>query len=36
MPPFVFSPDGVYENARCIEGVEPSVLKAEPFDGRSL
>jgi len=34
--PFISSPDGVYVNARCIEGVEPSGLKIEPFDGRSL
>ena len=34
--PFVSAPDGVYVNARCIEGVEPSALKIEPFDGRSL
>ena len=33
---FVSSPDGAYVNACCIERVEPSALKIEPFDGCSL
>jgi hypothetical protein len=34
--PFISTPDGTYVNARCVEGVEPSTLKVETFDGRSL
>ncbi|HVB78329.1 MAG TPA: GFA family protein [Candidatus Binataceae bacterium] len=34
--PLVSSPDGVYVNARCLEGVDLTTLKVEPFDGRSL
>jgi hypothetical protein len=34
--PFISAPDGVYVNARCIEGVDLAALKVEAFDGRSL
>ena len=34
--PFVIGPDGVSINVRCLEGVETSGLKVQPFDGRSL
>ncbi len=34
--PFVRADDGVAVNVRCLEGVDPSSLKLNRFDGRSL
>jgi len=28
-------PDGIDVNARCLDGVDPSTVRIEPFDGRN-